>query len=70
MKNPLDRIDPNLLSSILRWTLGLVFAIAGIIQHSWITIGFGTLMFITGFFRPRRCTEDGCDIDPKASQKK
>lgn len=67
MKNPIERIDPNLFSSILRWVLGLTFATAGWFYHSWITIGFGSLMFITGFFRPRRCTEEGCDINEHRS---
>ena len=52
-------------SRILRWTLGLLFAGAGILywnKGGWPAVLFGALVFITGFFRPKRCLNDTCDI--------
>ena len=52
-------------SRILRWTVGLLFAGAGILywhQGGWPAIAFGALVFITGFFRPKRCLDDTCDV--------
>lgn len=61
-------------SSIFRWILGIVFAGAGIIhlnKGGWPAILFGALIFITGFFRPIRCLNDGCELPPgKANENK
>lgn len=51
-------------SRILRWVLGIVFVSAGIIyfdQGAWPAILFGAVIFITGFFRPKRCLEESCE---------
>lgn len=57
-------------SRILRWGLGILFIGAGIYyynQGGWPAIIFGTVLFITGFFRPRRCMEEGsCEIQGDA----
>jgi hypothetical protein len=58
-------LDPVLFSRLLRWTLGAVFIATGIWYYqdgAWPAIAFGSAMFITGFFRPRRCVDDKCDI--------
>jgi hypothetical protein len=52
-------------SRILRWGLGGLFVAIGIAyynQDGWPAIIFGAVMIITGFFRPKRCIDDGCDI--------
>jgi hypothetical protein len=51
-------------SRILRWALGVVFITIGMLYlktdtTAWAIIGFGAVLFITGFFKPRRCIEDG-----------
>ena len=53
-------------SRIMRWSLGLLFIGAGIYFYkdgAWPAILFGSVLFVTGFFRPKRCLdEDGCEI--------
>ena len=53
-------------SSILRWSLGLVFIVMGFSQSkddsAWATIIFGMIIFVTGFFRPKCCINDNCKI--------
>jgi hypothetical protein len=54
-------------SRILRWTLGAVFILIGIRymkQDGWPVLVFGAIFFSTGFFRPRRCINDDCEIPP------
>jgi len=54
-----------LFSRLLRWALGILFIGAGIYfidEGAWPAIAFGGLMFLTGFFRPRRCVEDNCEV--------
>jgi hypothetical protein len=54
-----------LFSRILRWSLGIMFISAGIYylkDGGWPAIFFGLIMLITGFFRPRRCIDDSCDM--------
>lgn len=49
-------------SRVFRWLLGALFITAGIIyfnEGGWPAILFGTLILVTGFFRPRRCLDDG-----------
>lgn len=52
-------------SKILRWSLGIVFIATGILyagEGGWPAILFGTLILITGFFKPKRCISD-CRFD-------
>jgi hypothetical protein len=54
-----------IFSSLLRFALGVVFIIVGIVywkEGGWPAIIFGGILFITGFFRPKRCLEEGCDL--------
>jgi hypothetical protein len=58
-------MSPVLFSRLLRWTLGSIFIATGIWYYqegAWPAIVFGSVMFITGFFRPRRCVEDNCEV--------
>lgn len=53
-------------SRLLRWALGLGFGGLGWYyrhdEYAWALIVFGAIFFVTGFFKPRRCTEDGCEV--------
>jgi hypothetical protein len=52
-------------SRILRWALGGLFIFTGIWylqQGGWPVIIFGGIIFITGFFKPRRCLDEGCEL--------
>ncbi len=53
-------------SSILRWSLGLLFMVMGYIyskdESAWVTMVFGLIIFATGFIRPKRCIDDHCKI--------
>lgn len=52
-------------SRILRWVLGAGFITAGVVmwdKGGWPAVLFGAVIFITGFFRPRRCLEDQCEL--------
>jgi hypothetical protein len=54
-----------LFSRLLRWTLGAIFIGTGVYYFkdgAWPAIVFGAVMFITGFFKPRRCIEDNCEV--------
>lgn len=54
-----------LFSSMLRWVMGSVFlgvGIAYIRDGAWPVILFGVAFIVSGFFRPRRCLDDGCDL--------
>lgn len=55
-------------SRIFRWVLGTAFIIAGLLywnEGGWPAMLFGLVIFVTGFFRPKRCLEEGqCEIDP------
>jgi len=45
-----------LFSRYLRWGLGILFIILGLYHEiDWPVAIFGVILFITGFFRPRRC---------------
>lgn len=64
--------DNNLImfSRILRWSLGTMFISAGIYyvkDGGWPAIFFGTVMLATGFFRPRRCIGDACEVSDSSS---
>jgi hypothetical protein len=60
-----DNSDTRLViwfSRILRWGLGGLFIWAGIhFDGYWPAILFGAAFVITGFFRPKRCLEEGSD---------
>jgi len=51
-------------SSILRWSLGLLFITMGVIHSkendAWATLAFGLIIFITGFIRPKCCINNNC----------
>jgi hypothetical protein len=50
---------------LLRWSLGATFITVGILYAKaggWPAILFGALIFITGFFRPRRCIGNECEL--------
>ena len=54
-------------SRILRWVLGLLFIGAGILyinDGGWPAILFGAAFLVSGFFRPRRCMDEGCAVEP------
>jgi hypothetical protein len=47
---------------LLRWGLGVLFIGVGVIywkEDAWPAILFGSVMLVTGFFRPKRCLDDG-----------
>ena len=55
-----------MFSRSLRWALGILFISIGLVYYNegtWPAILFGTVFFITGFFRPKRCLEEGCQIE-------
>ncbi|MBO9205256.1 MULTISPECIES: hypothetical protein [Niastella] len=52
-------------SRLLRWLLGILFISTGftyVKEGGWPAILFGTLILITGFFKPKRCIGD-CKTD-------
>lgn len=54
-----------LFNRLLRWGLGSLFIGAGVYywaDGAWPALVFGTLMVITGFFRPRRCVDNSCSV--------
>lgn len=56
-------------SRIIRRLLGGLFITIGSIyftEGGWPAILFGTVIFITGFFRPRRCIGDTCDLNAQS----
>ena len=62
-KPRLDKKEEKLItwfSSLLRWGLGVFFLTTGIIyikEGAWPAILFGILIFVTGFFKPKRCID-------------
>jgi hypothetical protein len=57
------------LSCLLCWGMGILFIAAGIkyIENGgWPAILFGLLIFVTGFFRPRRCVDERCEMKPRS----
>lgn len=54
-------------SRIFRWMIGSAFIIAGLLywnKGGWPAMIFGVVIFVTGFFRPKRCLEEGqCEIN-------
>lgn len=60
-------------SRIIRWGLGALFIGGGIYyyhQDGWPAIIFGAVLFVTGFFRPRRCLEEGSCAMNRGTQNK
>ena len=52
-------------SRILRWVFGALFTGVGILyfdEGGWPAILFGAAFLVSGFFRPRRCIDDGCTV--------
>jgi len=60
-------------SRIIRWGFGMLFIGGGIYyydQGGWAAILFGAVFFATGFFRPKRCLEEGgCTLHEEAPEK-
>jgi hypothetical protein len=53
----------NWASRIIRWTLGLVFTgMAYYFEDASALYVFGALFFISGFFKPKRCTDTTCQV--------
>jgi len=53
----------NWVSRIIRWALGLIFLwIAWFYEDAKVLYFFGAVIFISGFFKPKRCTSDSCNI--------
>ena len=54
------------VSSLVRWLLGLVFLYMAYLLRkeagTWILLLFGSVLFVSGFFRPKRCIDDRCDL--------
>jgi len=60
-------------SRVIRWGFGILFIGGGIYyygQGGWPAIIFGAVFFATGFFRPKRCLEEGGCALPRDTQKK
>ena len=54
-----------IFSRLLRWAFGALFITLGIVFYDdsgWLAIFFGVVFLVTGFFRPKRCLEEGCKI--------
>ena len=52
-----------LFSALIRWGLGLLFVSLGWVSYkdgAWPVIVFGIIIFVTGFFKPKRCLKEGC----------
>jgi hypothetical protein len=63
MNDSKDTKQLILFNALLRWAFGILFISLGVIYHTdgaWPAILFGTIFFITGFFKPQRCLEEGC----------
>lgn len=61
------KLSPLLLYRLLRFGGGLALvAVATQYKDAWALYGFGGIMFLTGFIRPKRCI-DGCEFDPQAN---
>lgn len=55
------------VNRIIRWGLGITFLSIGILykdEGRWFAIVFGVALIATGFFRPKRCLEEGsCELN-------
>ncbi len=53
----------NWVSRILRWALGLGFLwLAFSYDDAQVLYFFGAVVFISGFFKPKRCTSNSCNL--------
>ncbi|MCU0396180.1 MAG: hypothetical protein MUF29_09730 [Chitinophagaceae bacterium] len=53
----------NWISRIIRWALGLVFLwLAYTYEDAKVLYFFGAVVFATGFLKPKRCTQDSCQV--------
>jgi hypothetical protein len=58
------------LSRVVRWGFGGFLIWLGMHNdHEWAVIIFGAVLVITGFFRPRRCINDSCDMQSMVQKK-
>ena len=56
------------INRVIRWSFGGLLLYYGIINHDesrWIVLVIGSVAFISGFIRPKRCLEENgqCRID-------
>jgi hypothetical protein len=53
-------------NSILRWSLGLLLGGIGWLyaeaEGRWVLFFFSLVLIVTGFFRPRKCLADNCEV--------
>jgi phosphatidylglycerophosphate synthase len=56
------RMDSHTLSRIIRWFMACVFGIVAWKFQSWEVGLFALIFLVSGFFKPRRCSEEGCDL--------
>lgn len=55
-----------IFNRLLRSAFGTLFISVGVIYYNeggWAAILFGAIFLVTGFFRPKKCLEEGCDIN-------
>jgi len=63
MKNTDALSFGNWASRIIRWALGLLFiGMAFYFEDAAALYVFGALFFISGFFKPKRCTDNSCQV--------
>ncbi len=55
----------------VRWFFGLLFIGIGIsFKDGWPAIIFGAIFIVTSFFKPHRCIDTSCTINPQTSKTK
>lgn len=61
---PMDAVSfGNWASRIIRWALGLLFlGMAYFLEDAEALYIFGALFLISGFFKPKRCTDSSCQV--------
>lgn len=65
MKDSKDIKLAIVLHRLLRWGFGALFTSIGVVYYEeagWAPILFGSIFLITGFFRPKRCIQEGCEV--------
>lgn len=65
MKDSKDIRLAIILHRLVRWGFGTMFTSIGIVYYKeggWAAILFGAIFLVTGFFRPKRCLQQGCEI--------
>ncbi|ULQ58223.1 hypothetical protein KJS94_08440 [Flavihumibacter rivuli] len=64
------KIPPIWIHRIIRFSLGALFiGIATQFEDAFPLYIFGGIMFITGFFYPRRCLDDQCELGQQPKDK-